>query len=160
MDERLADPPHDGMRGLHAEARRLVHEGHRGGAHGAQGQRENEPHEQDHQGVEPEREVRWKLRKEEECADLTWIPPLPPKVVLPQGEEGDDGGRHVEGDGGAEAPEEDLAPDLEAGGHGGLLRDDGRGGDGLEVAGQGFRHVVGEGPVPGGGRHLKGWTGL
>ena len=70
------------------EPRCLVHEGDGGGANDAEGEGKEEAHEQDHERVE--------------AAEL----------VLPQCEERNEGGADVDSDGGEEAPDEHLVPDL------------------------------------------------
>ena len=49
----LSGAPEKSVQRLHSEGGRLVDEGDGGGTDHAQGHRDHEPHEQNHQGVEP-----------------------------------------------------------------------------------------------------------
>ena len=53
MDDRLTHSPHGSMNGSHAEVAVLVHEGNGGRGDEAQGQGDGQPHQQDHNTIEP-----------------------------------------------------------------------------------------------------------
>ena len=88
MDDGLADPPHHGVDGEHAEAAVLVNEGDDGRGHEAEGAGDDGPHQQDHHAVE--------------LAQL----------VPSQHGEGDQGGDTVQEDGGHKAPHKYCNPEI------------------------------------------------